>query len=79
MHELTVVEPGCVSTVVGGYRRGKAGSNDVDIVFTHPDGSKIKGLCKRLVRRLHEHGMVSHVMREQMYSSCLQQSTHEYV
>ena len=45
------------------YRRGKPESNDVDIVFTHPDAAKIKGLCKRFVRRLHERGMVTHVMR----------------
>ncbi|PIL32799.1 hypothetical protein GSI_04916 [Ganoderma sinense ZZ0214-1] len=62
MKELNEFEPGCVSTIAGGYRRGKPESNDVDIVFTHPDASKIKGLCKRFVRRLHERGMVTHVM-----------------
>ncbi|OJT01642.1 DNA-directed DNA/RNA polymerase mu [Trametes pubescens] len=62
MRELDALEPGCVSTIVGGYRRGKPESNDVDIVFTHPDAGKVKGLCKRLVRRLHERGMVTHVM-----------------
>lgn len=45
------------------YRRGKPESNDVDIVFTHPDAAKVKGLCKRFVGRLHERGMVTHVMR----------------
>ncbi|TBU40726.1 Nucleotidyltransferase [Dichomitus squalens] len=60
--ELNNLEPGCVSTIVGGYRRGKRESNDVDIVLTHPDASKVKGLCKSLVRRLHERGMVTHVM-----------------
>ncbi|GJE94629.1 Nucleotidyltransferase [Phanerochaete sordida] len=60
--ELNVLEPGCVSTIVGGYRRGKPESNDVDIVFTHPDASKSKGLCKRLVQHLHQRGMVTHVM-----------------
>ncbi|KAK7691335.1 hypothetical protein QCA50_004729 [Cerrena zonata] len=62
MHELEIIEPGCVSTIVGGYRRGKPESNDADIVFTHSDGPKVKGLCKRLVRQLHKQGMVSHVM-----------------
>ncbi|THH18302.1 hypothetical protein EUX98_g8985 [Antrodiella citrinella] len=80
MRELDVLEPGCTSTIVGGfvssplsmsridmvfsYRRGKPESNDVDIVFTHPDATKVKGLCKKLVRQLHEQGMVTHVMRE---------------
>ncbi|OBZ65065.1 DNA-directed DNA/RNA polymerase mu [Grifola frondosa] len=62
MRELDQLEHGCVSTIVGGYRRGKPESSDVDMVFTHPDASKIKGLCKRVVQRLHEGGMVSHVM-----------------
>ncbi|KAI0644908.1 Nucleotidyltransferase [Trametes meyenii] len=62
MNELDKLEPGCVSTIVGGYRRGKPDSNDVDIVFTHPDSNKINGLCKRFVKRLHERGMVTHVM-----------------
>ena len=74
MKELDEVQPGCVSTIAGGYirphlapckvligrvyryRRGKQESNDVDIVFTHQDASKIKGLCKRLVRRLYDRG-----------------------
>ncbi len=74
MDELDEFEPGCVSTIAGGYavfiyispqcpthlrfsfRRGKLESNDVDIVFTHPDASKVKGLCKRFVRRLHDRG-----------------------
>ncbi|KAH9856763.1 Nucleotidyltransferase [Lenzites betulinus] len=62
MRELDELQPGCVSTIAGGYRRGKLDSNDVDIVFTHPDANKVKGLCKRLVQRLHERGMVTHVM-----------------
>lgn len=62
MDELNYIEPGCVSTIVGGYRRGKRESNDVDIVFTHPDPAKTKGLCKRFVKHLHSRGMVTHVM-----------------
>lgn len=56
MAELRELAPGCVSTIVGGYRRGKTESNDVDIVFTHPDPGVVKGLCKRFVRRLYEQG-----------------------
>ncbi|CAL1711990.1 unnamed protein product [Somion occarium] len=62
MQELDAIEPGCVSTIVGGFRRGKPEGNDVDIVFTHPDGGMVKGLCRQLVQRLHERGMVTHVM-----------------
>ncbi|KDQ55259.1 hypothetical protein JAAARDRAFT_37797 [Jaapia argillacea MUCL 33604] len=62
MNELDQVQSGCVSTVVGGYRRGKPMSNDVDIVFTHPDREKVKGLCGKFVERLYARGLVTHVM-----------------
>lgn len=62
------------------YRRGKPESNDVDIVFTHPDAAKVKGLCKRFVGRLHERGMVTHVMRTSnpLHSLLHRHSSHMY-
>lgn len=65
--ELEGLQRGCISTVVGGYRRGKPQSNDVDIVITHPDLRvrrqsisaatgpipSVKTLCEKLVQRLH--------------------------
>ncbi|KAF8963684.1 DNA polymerase mu [Flammula alnicola] len=66
MKELHGIQPGCVSTVVGGYRRGKQQSNDVDIVISHPDLKKgadiVKGLCNKLTKHLYARGMVTHVM-----------------
>ncbi|KAH9485502.1 DNA-directed DNA/RNA polymerase mu [Psilocybe cubensis] len=60
MLELDKIQPGCVSTVVGGFRRGKPQSNDVDIVFSYPDLEKgpsiIKGLCTRFTKHLYDHG-----------------------
>ncbi|KAH9006161.1 Nucleotidyltransferase [Lactarius hatsudake] len=62
MDHLNAVEPGCVSTLVGGYRRGKPSSNDVDIVFTHPNKTSAKGLCTKLVERLRSAGLVKYVL-----------------
>jgi len=62
MDHLNAVEPGCVGTIVGGYRRGKPASNDIDIVFTHANTTSAKGLCARLVERLRSVGLVTHVM-----------------
>ncbi|KAG0702866.1 hypothetical protein DFH29DRAFT_804345 [Suillus ampliporus] len=66
MRELSHVQEGCKSVIAGGYRRGKPQSNDADIVITHADwnigSQKVKGLCRKLVQRLHEHGSVTHVM-----------------
>jgi hypothetical protein len=43
------------------YRRGKEKSSDVDIVISHPDyikgGEIIRGLCKKLVGKMHKSGM----------------------
>jgi len=49
--------------IFASYRRGKPQSNDVDIVITHTDwelgSQKVKGLCRKLVRRLHGQGQLS--------------------
>ena len=45
------------------YRRGKPASNDIDIVFTHPNNASAKGLCARLVERLRSAGFVKYVLR----------------
>ncbi|KAL1723700.1 hypothetical protein EV715DRAFT_190444 [Schizophyllum commune] len=62
---LDEVRPGCVTVVVGGYRRGKSLSGDVDIVIGHPKlsptGKKVKGLSNLLVERLYERGLVTHL------------------
>ncbi|KAH9021225.1 Nucleotidyltransferase [Lactarius hengduanensis] len=44
------------------YRRGKPSSNDVDIVFTHPNKTSAKGLCTKLVERLRSAGLVKYVL-----------------
>ncbi|RDB25356.1 DNA-directed DNA/RNA polymerase mu [Hypsizygus marmoreus] len=66
MAELEQLHPGCMSTIVGGYRRGKLDSNDVDIVISsfsqNSGGDHIKGLCGKLVRKLYDRGLVTNVM-----------------
>ncbi|KAJ3748630.1 hypothetical protein DFH05DRAFT_1473480 [Lentinula detonsa] len=66
MNELANIRSGCVSTITGGYRRGKDKSNDIDIVISHKDlksgGGQVKGLCAELVKRLYDKGLVTHVM-----------------
>ncbi|KAG8907262.1 hypothetical protein FRB99_004956 [Tulasnella sp. 403] len=66
---LNAIVPGCLYTICGGYRRGKSVSNDVDIVFTHPSPEFFKGLCARLVERLTESGLVSHLFHMSSFSS----------
>jgi DNA polymerase IV len=54
--EVDAIEPGCVSLLCGGYRRGKLESNDVDVVLTHPDATRLRGLCTRVTQRLVDKG-----------------------
>ncbi|KZP27630.1 Nucleotidyltransferase [Athelia psychrophila] len=62
MRELDIIATGCTSTIAGGYRRGKPQSNDIDLIITHPDPARAKGLGKCLVNRLYEQGLITHVM-----------------
>lgn len=52
-----LVQPGAIYTICGGYRRGKMESNDVDIVFTHPQESMEKGALEKLLDRLQQAGL----------------------
>jgi len=71
MRELELIEAGYKSIIAGGYRRGKLESNDVDIVISHTDwdrgADKVRGLGKKLVQRLHERGLVTHVLNMSGY------------
>ncbi|CEQ41545.1 SPOSA6832_03302, partial [Sporobolomyces salmonicolor] len=51
--QLDRIEPGAHIAIVGGYRRGKRDSNDVDLLITYPhqDG-KERGILRRLCHRL---------------------------
>lgn len=58
--QLDLISPGSIYTICGSYRRGRSGSNDVDIVFTNPSlqaASKISlGVLNKLTDRLKEIG-----------------------
>ncbi|KAG6841415.1 hypothetical protein C0991_011309 [Blastosporella zonata] len=68
MSEVEEIQPGCVSIIVGGYRRGKNQSNDVDIVITHPNlrngGDHVKSLRRRVIQRLYERDLVTHLAHQ---------------
>jgi DNA polymerase IV len=54
--------PGTQMTVVGGYRRGSATCQDVDVVLSNPAPGSTLFLARRLVARLEDHGLVTHVL-----------------
>ncbi len=48
--------------IVGGYRRGKESSGDVDVVLSHRDESKTKDLVVDIVHSLEEEGWITHTL-----------------
>lgn len=56
------IDPGFELTVVGGYRRGKPASGDVDVVLSHRDEAQTRFLVGRLVVALEGGGFVSHTL-----------------
>jgi DNA polymerase IV len=61
-HACKVRDNGIQSLVVGGYRRGKEASGDVDIIVSHPDEKKTLGLVGDIVASLEEEGWVTHTL-----------------
>ncbi|KAI5310642.1 hypothetical protein KEM55_004185 [Ascosphaera atra] len=60
---------GIESIVVGGYRRGKEGSGDVDIVLSHRDNKVVKNLAYDIVASLEEEGYVTHTLAMNLTNS----------
>ncbi|KZZ95641.1 DNA-directed DNA polymerase X [Ascosphaera apis ARSEF 7405] len=53
---------GIESVVVGGYRRGKEMSGDVDIILSHRDPNVTKNLAYDVVANLEEEGYITHTL-----------------
>lgn len=61
--------------IVGGYRRGKEVSGDVDLVLSHRDETVTKNLVVDIVRSLEEEGWITHTLSLHMTSSHRDQQT----
>ncbi|KAI5306821.1 hypothetical protein KEM56_006978 [Ascosphaera pollenicola] len=53
---------GIESIIVGGYRRGKEMSGDVDIILSHRDSNVTKNLAYDVVANLEEEGYITHTL-----------------
>lgn len=56
------IDPGFEMTIVGGYRRGKQASGDVDLVLSHRDEALTQFFVGRLVMALEESDFISHTL-----------------
>ena len=61
--------------VVGGYRRGKAASGDVDLLVSHPDEKATKGLVTDIVASLEDEGWITHTLLLALTASNRDQQT----
>ncbi|KAJ9203220.1 hypothetical protein DTO164E3_2691 [Paecilomyces variotii] len=76
------VRPGCEydgrgveCIIVGGYRRGKDVSGDVDLVLSHRNETVTKNLVVDVVRSLEEEGWITHTLSLHMTTSHRDQQT----
>ena len=63
--ELDTIRPGCLSTICGGFRRGKVESNDVDLVITDPNPASVSDqitCMEDLLRQLKKRAIITHVV-----------------
>ncbi|KAB8259790.1 high-affinity nickel-transport protein-domain-containing protein [Aspergillus pseudonomiae] len=64
--------------VVGGYRRGKEASGDVDLILSHRDESVTKHLVVDIVGSLESEGWITHTLTLHMTTSNRDQQTLPY-
>jgi DNA polymerase/3'-5' exonuclease PolX len=56
------VAEGCQMVIVGGHRRGKKESGDVDVVVSNPDEEKTLYLITGIVAELEKEGWITHTL-----------------
>ncbi|OHE92426.1 hypothetical protein CORC01_12287 [Colletotrichum orchidophilum] len=56
------IHPNFQLVLVGGYRRGKQGSGDVDVVMSHPDEPATLNFVDKLVVSLEKTGHITHTL-----------------
>jgi DNA polymerase IV len=61
-HAVKLRDERITITIVGGYRRGKADSGDVDIIVSHPELESTAGLVREIVESLEESEWITHTL-----------------
>jgi DNA polymerase IV len=56
-------------TIVGGYRRGKETSGDVDMIISHPDLAATAGLVKDMVEALEDTQWITHTLTMSLHNT----------
>jgi DNA polymerase IV len=61
-HAVRLRDERITVTIVGGYRRGKTASGDVDMIVSHPDLEFTAGLVREIVESLEETEWITHTL-----------------
>lgn len=61
-HAVKVRDEDVQSLIVGGYRRGKEASGDVDMIVSHPDETQTADFVNDIVSSLEEEGWITHTL-----------------
>ncbi|KAL9015155.1 MAG: hypothetical protein Q9173_000220 [Seirophora scorigena] len=78
-HARKVVDERIECIIVGGYRRGKSESGDVDLILSHPEQSATAGLVDKVVRSLEKEGWITHTLTLNLTNTKRGQETLPYV
>lgn len=74
-HAKKVRDDGIEMCVVGGYRRGKAESGDVDMILSHRHEAKTLNLVRDVVASLEQEGWITHTLLLSLTGTKRDQST----
>jgi DNA polymerase IV len=74
-HAIKVRDDGIELIVVGGYRRGKKESGDVDMIVSHRRLDKTAGLVQDIVESLEQEGWITHTLTLSLKNTHRNQST----
>ena len=74
-HAALVTDTHIQTAIVGGYRRGKPKSNDVDIILSHPNESHTLNLVTKVVNSLEKEGWITHTLTLNLTTSHRDQAT----
>ena len=77
-HAVLVRDDNIQSLVVGGYRRGKDASGDVDIIVSHPNQEQTLNIIHDIVASLETGGWITHTLQLKLTNSNRGQSTLPY-
>ncbi|KAL4726775.1 hypothetical protein ACLX1H_005665 [Fusarium chlamydosporum] len=64
-----IIDPGFEMVIVGGYRRGKQKSGDVDVVLSHRDESKTFNVIPKIVVNLEQAHLITHTLTLSTHNS----------